>query len=672
MKKSLYAGIAIDGIRKNKKLYFPYIITCIGLVMMSYIMNFLGCSSFTNIMYGVETVKSMFMWGGIVTAIFAVIFLFYTNSFLMKHRKKEFGLYNVLGMGKHNIGKVLFFENLFIALIAIIAGLFMGILLSKMTELFVLNLIRAEINYEFEIPKAAVINVLKVYGLIFVLIFLNSIRQIRFASITELLGSSSKGEKPLKGNWITGVVGIVALVAGYFIAVSIEDPVQALMLFFIAAVIVIAGTYLVMISGSVLLCKLLQKNKKFYYKKSHFVSVSSMAYRMKRNGAGLASICILLTMVLVIVSTTFSLYVGIEDVVDARCPKQFSQEYRLALLDRAEKENTDIIQADLEEALKKENAGAKNFTSKTIAAFYGNDSNGKIDFEVEPTDALDVPKVFYMISLDDYNRIMGESSTLYDDEVILINTYGNKYNKESIELGSKKYHVKEYVGENKSPVKSPMMTAGLVIIVPDFIEAGRLLDAASLNTEVTLQYSYIVDFDTSVSEEKQIKLLDDLADHYASAEGQKEDIYYSSITESRAKYKSEVYDLYGGIFALGVILSIVFICAAVLIIYYKQITEGYEDQARYTIMKKIGMTKKEIKSSINSQLFIVFALPLILAGIHMIFAFPMLKLILSMFFLTNIKLFVTTTFICFIITAVLYAAVYKITSNAYYKIVSGI
>ena len=210
------------------------------------------------------------------------------------------------------------------------------------------------------------------------------------------------------------------------------------------------------------------------------------------------------------------------------------------------------------------------------------------------------------------------------------------------------------------------------IVVPDFIEAGRLLDEASLNTEVTLQYSYIVDFDTSVSEEKQIKLLDDLADYYASAEGQKEDIYYSSITGSRAKYESEVYDLYGGIFALGVILSIIFICAAVLIIYYKQITEGYEDQARYTIMKKIGMTKKEIKSSINSQLFIVFALPLILAGIHMIFAFPMLKLILSMFFLTNIKLFVTTTFICFIITAIIYAAVYKITSNAYYKIVSGI
>ena len=672
MKKSLYAGIAIDGIRKNKKLYIPYIIACIGLVMMSYIMNFLACSSFTDIMYGVNTVRAMFMWGGIVTAVFAVIFLFYTNSFLMKHRKKEFGLYNVLGMGKRNIGKVLFFENLFIGLIAVISGLVMGVLLSKMTELFLLNLIRAEINYEFEIPEAAVINIFIVYGLIFLLLFLNSIRQIRFASITELLGSSDKGEKPLKGNWITGIAGIITLAAGYFIAVSIEDPVKALVMFFIASVIVIAGTYLVMISGSVLLCKLLQKNKKFYYKKSHFVSVSSMAYRMKRNGAGLASICILLTMVLVIVSTTFSLYAGIENVTAERFPKQFSQEYRLASADGTEKENTDMIQADLEAFLRKENAGAKHFTSKTIASFYGDDNNGTITFEKDKTGGVNTSKVFYTISIDDYNRAMGESSTLDGDEVILINTYGNKYNKESIELGSKKYHVKEYVSENKSPVKSPMMTPGLVIIVPDFTEAGRLLDEASLNTEDTLQYSYIVDFDTSVSEEKQINLLDTLADYSGQKNSDSEGLYYSSITQSRAKYESEVYDLYGGIFALGVILSIIFICAAVLIIYYNQITEGYEDQARYTIMQKIGMTKKEIKSSINSQLIIVFALPLILAGIHLIFAFPMLKLILGMFFLTDIKLFVTTTFICFVITAVLYAAVYKITSNAYYKIVSGI
>ena len=671
MKKSLYAGIAIDGIRKNKKLYIPYIITCIGLVTMSYIMNFLGCSSFTNIMYGVETVKSMFMWGSIVTSIFALIFLFYTNSFLMKNRKKEFGLYNVLGMGKRNIGKVVFFENLFIALIAVIAGLVMGILFSKMTELFVLNLIKADINYGFEIPKAAVINVLKVYGVIFLLIFLNSIRQIRFASVTELLASSTKGEKPLKGNWITGIAGIVVLGAGYFIAASIEDPYSALVLFFIAVVIVIVGTYLVMISGSVLICKLLQKNKKFYYKKSHFVSVSSMAYRMKRNGAGLASICILLTMVLVIVSTTFSMYVGIEDGMDARCPKQFSQEYRLASVNKTEKENTNIIQVDLEEFLDKEHIGAKNFTSKTIASFSGNDTNGKISLERDKADKVNITKVFYMISLDDYNRIIGENSTLRDDEVILINTYGNRYDKETIELGSKNYHVKKYISENKSPIKSPMMISGLVIIVPDFIEAGRLLDEASLNTEVTLQYSYEVDFDTSVSEKKQINLLNTLADYNAQKESDNGGIYYSSITESRAKLESEVYDLYGGIFALGVILSIIFICAAALIIYYKQITEGYEDQGRYTIMQKIGMTKQEIKSSINSQLFIVFALPLILAGIHMIFAFPMLKLILSMFFLTNIKLFVTTTFICFTIIAVIYAIVYKITSNSYYKIVSG-
>ena len=304
MKTGFYPKLALDGIKKNKRMYLPYILTCIGMVMMQYIIGFLQYSDMLASMPGARTAQEMIKMGVWVIAVFAGIFLFYTNSFLIRHRKKEFGLYNILGMGKRNIGFILFWENLIISVFSVAVGLILGIAFSKLAELGFVNIVNGDVTFAITVSAKAIIQTAAIFGVIFVLLFLNAIRQVRFSSAISLLKSENIGEKPPKGNWFVGILGVVILGAAYYIAVSIKDPLTALTLFFAAVIMVIIGTYLIMIAGSVLFCRILQKKKNYYYKSNHFISVSSMVYRMKRNGAGLASICILATMVLVMISST--------------------------------------------------------------------------------------------------------------------------------------------------------------------------------------------------------------------------------------------------------------------------------------------------------------------------------------------------------------------------------
>ena len=310
MKIGFYPRLAADGIRKNKRMFTPFILTCTGMVMMFYIIMYLATSKILDSLIGGATLRQIFALGSWVIAVFAAIFLFYTNSFLIRRRKKEFGLYNILGMGKRNIARILFLETLIIAVVSIALGLIAGIAFSKFAELGMVNIMHGEVTYDLSISGLAVVRSLHVFGVIFLLLLLNSIRQVRFASAFSLLRSENAGEKPPKGNWLFGLLGVVLLTVAYYLAATIENPITALFAFFVAVIMVIVGTYLVMISGSVLFCRILQKKKNYYYKPNHFVSVSSMVYRMKRNGAGLASICILATMVLVIMASTACLYFG--------------------------------------------------------------------------------------------------------------------------------------------------------------------------------------------------------------------------------------------------------------------------------------------------------------------------------------------------------------------------
>lgn len=328
MRTGFYPKLAWTGIYKNRQVYFPYLLTCIGMVMMYYIISYLSVSESLDTMYGGDVMGQILGLGCGVLAVFALIFLFYTNSFLIRRRKKEFGLYNILGMGKKNLVRIQVWESVIIAVIALCTGIICGIAVSKLAELVVVNVIHADISFAFSIPAAAVASTLKVFAIIFLLIFISSILQIHVANPIELLRSENAGEKRPKANWLLAVLGIVLLGVAYYVAVTIKDPVDALLWFFVAVIMVIGATYMLFIAGSVVICYLLQKNKRYYYKTRHFVSVSSMMYRMKRNGAGLASICILSTMVLVMVSSTTCLYIGIEDSLDQRYVRDMMIEFR--------------------------------------------------------------------------------------------------------------------------------------------------------------------------------------------------------------------------------------------------------------------------------------------------------------------------------------------------------
>lgn len=678
MKTGFYPKLAFDGIRKNRRMYVPFICTCIGMVMMFYIISYLHYSDSVAAMRGGAIVQTMLNLGTITVGIFSCIFLFYTNSFLIRRRKKEFGLYHILGMGKRNIARILFWETMLTALISLVIGIGFGILFSKLAELGMLRLMHAQATYSMQISPDSILFTITVFGCIFILLFFNALRQIHFSGAISLIRSENVGEKPPKGNWILGILGLGCLVVAYYLAVTVADPVSALGMFFIAVILVIFGTYLIMIAGSVLFCRLLQKNKHYYYKANHFVSISSMVYRMKRNGAGLASICILATMVLVMLSTTVSLYFGMDDVLSNRYPYQFNTTVSYNSFDTMSDENTASILKLASDAMDKYECTQSNVSDYRPACFYGylidNDfvCDAKFDSHSETTNYLE-GTMFYFVPLSD--KMMGTNETLASDEALLFSTRYSDYNESTISFEhGMTYTIKKQIDKFRPDGNSMAnISTTFVLIVPD-IHAAVDAIAALPGNEKSVYFYWHYNFDTNLNRDDQILLANDLSstisDFFTQSYKQNTGIK-SCQFESRAANYEDFFADFGGLFYLAIVLSIVFLLAAVLIIYYKQISEGYEDQARFDIMQKVGMTKREIKKSINSQLLTVFFLPLVGAGIHLIFAFPMIRKILLLFNLTNLHLYTIVTLISFGAFALFYTIVYRITSNAYYHIVSG-
>lgn len=676
MKTGFYPRLAAGSIRKNKRMFLPYIFSCVGMVMMFYIIMFLAVSEAISQLSGAETIRQIFALGSWVIGIFAGIFLFYTNSFLIRRRKKEFGLYNILGMGKRNIGLILLWETLITASVSIVIGLLAGILFSKLAELGLVNIMHGDVTFDFTVSMSAIIRTMQVFGVIFILLLLNSIRQVRFSSAISLLRSENTGEKPPKGNWFFGILGLLILGSAYYIAVTIQDPVVALVMFFVAVVMVIIGTYLIMIAGSVLFCRILQKKKSYYYKPNHFVSVSSMVYRMKRNGAGLASICILATMVLVMMASTTSLYFGEEDALRSRYPRDINISF-ISIEDMSylSDESISAWQDDISSFLEEQGVVAENNYCYRSASIAGYLEGTAVETDVTQLDEFDLSVYsdvyrFRFVPLSDYNEMAGTQEALSDGEALLYSN-GKAYREDTISFNhGRTFHIKKCLdsfavdGEATAQVIS-----SIYIIVPDLKQAIKGLDTlVDYNGSRMITLEWLYNFDTGIESERQIELYRELWDYVAYGIGYE---YMGYSIESQEFAREGFYSLYGALFYIGIILSIVFIIAAVLIIYYKQISEGYEDQARFEIMQKVGMTKREIRKSINSQLLTVFFLPLFLAAIHLFFAFPIISKLLLAFNLNNVMLFAATTVISFITFAVFYLIVYRITSNAYYSIVSG-
>ena len=680
MKKGFYPRLAIDGMRKNRRLYLPYLLTSAGMVMMHYIVTFLGLSDEIQSLRGGSTVALLMRFGSFVIAFFSMIFLFYTNAFLIRRRKREFGLYSVLGMNRKNLGCILFFENLFAFGFALIAGLCAGIAFSKLAELGLVNVVGGKVSGVFTVSVLSLLMSVGIFAGIFLLLFLNALRQVYVSSAVTLLRSESAGEKPPKGNPFLGILGVAVLIAAYGIAATVQNPITAMGLFFVAVLMVIAGTYLVMIAGSVLLCRILKKKKSYYYQPQHFVSVSSMAYRMKRNGAGLASVCILATMVLVMISSTSSLFFGAEDAVNKRYPEDFRYVFYLKQDAGLPDRNTEALEAAFSEAVARSGlhvTGARNWHLVSVPGLLQGEN-----VETDPEqlsgfslDAVDTFCNFYFIPLSDYCAATGKEFSLDSGEALAF-SYRTSLQVQRLRfVGNTEFRLifPESMDERLlfGGEATSFVTPSIVLVVPDFTRLRALGAQTDSDGKHMLNYRWIATIDTDSSGEEQQVLPPIVSDLFSREDaGNEYDItgyYYECKEENRIDF----YANYGGLFYLGIFLSIVFIVATVLMIYYKQISEGYEDASRFEIMQKVGMTRKEIRRSINSQLLTVFFLPLVLAGIHLAFAFPMIRQILLLFNLSNLTLFGITTGVSFLIFSLFYLLVYRATSNAYFRIVSG-
>ena len=680
MKIDFYPRLAWDGIRKNKRFYLPYILTCAGMVMMFYIIHHLAAMPALDGMAGGRTTKLTLGFGVWVIAVFALIFLTYTNSFLMRRRQKEFGLYNILGMGKKNLGLVYIWETLFVFVISMTSGLVCGIGLSKMAELGLVRMLYGEITYDFTISSEVILDTFLVFGVIFVFLFLKGMLTLWRLNAVSLLKSENTGEKPPRANYLLGIGGILILAAAYYIAVSIQSPLLALSWFIVAVIMVIIATYLLFVAGSVMMCRILQRNQKYYYQKNHFVAVSSMVYRMKRNGAGLASICILSTMVLVMMLGAGSLYFGAEDSLKTRYPREISLSVDFVSFEKDHvytSEKEEHLLAEIDQILIDNNVTPQNEECYLSSSIVGMLGNGKFIANPEIVDTANVDTMekvtqVYFVPLNEYNDCMGTKETLGEGEV-LIHCVRRNYDDPEIHLADGTVlTIKKQVDVMMGSGDAAMDIIPSIFVVVNDLE----VISDSINSEFTNEDYYCrpelhYGFDTGLEAEEEIRLAEEIRAHVRELDYTGEGGFYSYSVECREAERDDFYGTYGGIFYLGMILSIVFILATVLIIYYKQVTEGYEDESRFAIMQKVGMTKKDIRKSINSQMLTVFFLPLAAAVLHLSFAFPMVQKLLALFNLRNVSLMILIMAISVFVFGIFYGIIYKVTSNAYYSIVSG-
>ena len=682
MRANLYPKLAWDGIRKNKRFYLPYILTCIGMVMMFYIIHYLAAMPTLKEMPGGDSMTMVLGFGFWVIALFAVIFLFYTNSFLMRRRQKEFGLYNMLGMGKNHLSILLLWENGILFSVSMVGGLLSGILLSKLAELFMIMLMGGEATYTLRIDPKAFRDTWTIFIPVFAMIFVKGLIQIRRSSAVNLVKSDTVGEKPPRANYVLGIAGILILAGAYYIALSIKSPLIAMAWFFLAVCMVIVATYLLFISGSVMLCRLLQKNKRYYYKPNHFVSVSSMVYRMKRNGAGLASICILCTMVLVIMMGAGSLYVGQEESLNTRYPHEFAASVDFLTegeTKRYSEEKADYFYAQVDEVLNSYDVTPENAEQVLSTTATGMLKDRALILDPSTVDAANTETMeyvtqVYLIPLSAYNQCMGTDKTLNSGEVFL-HCVRRTYDAPVITLSDGTVlTVKEHLTDMMGSGEAAMQIIPSMFIVTDDIEAvmesfNKELGSMSGEYKCRLEVSY--SFDADLSEEQQMELGEAIRERVRELDYTGDGGFYSYNVACKAEERADFYGLFGGIFFLGIFLSILFLAATVLIIYYKQVTEGYEDEARFEIMRKVGMTAKDIRKSINSQMLTVFFLPLVTAAVHTAFAFPIVQKLLAIFNLRNTALSLMVTGVAIVIFGIFYGVIYKITSNAYYSIVCG-
>lgn len=660
----MYTKLAITNIKNNRQFYFPYLLTGIITVAMFYIMCALESNPGIQSMPGAKDLGLILRLGIGVIGIFAVIFLFYTNSFIIKRRKKELGIYNILGMEKRHIAKILSKEAFFTAIIAIGGGLVTGVLFHKLACMLLYRMIGFNGGITFSFSKKGVMITAILFAIVYLLTYIYDLFQVQLANPIELLQSGNKGEREPKTKAIMAVLGVLCLGTGYFIAITTKNPIKALTLFFVAVILVIIGTYLLFTAGSIALLKILRRNKGYYYQTKHFTSVSGMIYRMKQNAVGLANICILSTMVLVAVSTTVSLYVGIEDIMKERYPNEINIRAYYDTGAPAE----DSIAPIVEKSVKESGRKIRHEEDYLELYFAAIKDQGQYSLDKEKVKtAGDRVSGFVVLTREDCKKKYNEEiPELAENEVALFTI--KKTDMDTLVLENRSYHVKEIKQfENTEDFETiaDMMDEYYYVIVNDVQDMERLWqlqkdiyqeNSSSISRQVRLD----IDGDSEQKKECFENIKTALEPEQAKAR---------ILIDSRQSNLDEFYQIYGGFLFLGLFLGILFLMITVLIIFYKQISEGYDDKERFSIMEKVGMSNDEVKATIRSQVRTVFFLPILMAAIHVGMAFPMIKRLLSLFGLSNTALFAGCMAGTILVFALIYLLVFLKTSKTYYKIV---
>lgn len=660
MSRFFYARLAADNIRKNARTYVPYILTCIITVMMFYMMFSLSVNPGLQMMYGGQHAAVILGMGVVVVAIFAFVFLIYTNSFLIKRRKKEFGLFNILGMEKKHLSRLLFLETFYTALISLTSGVGLGIVMDKLMFLMLVKLIGMPVSLGFYVSGEVLAKTVLLFCGIFFLIYLKAVGMLHLSNPAELLRGASEGEKEPRAKWLLAALGVAALAVGYYIGVTAKNPLAALEKFFVAVMLVIIGTYLLFTAGSIAFLKLLRKNERYYYKTKHFISVSGMIYRMKQNAVGLANICILSTMVLVMISTTGSMIVGMDDIIRTRFPNEF-----IIKLSDSDERQREVLKSGVEETVRREQLSADEMCCYSYLEFSAVYTGGeyRIDDDFEAQRTLDNFALLVVIPVSDYNAAAGENVLLKDGEVLMYPYRDSGAVSDTVTLAGQQYRVAKVLKRfpNDGFMQYSAFAVHYMVVSDGNFERIRQNIEESTGESCPLDVYLGFDIDEKEESVKQA-FFDKLRTRLY-------ELGLSFQAETRLGVRSDFVGLYGGLFFLGVFLGILFTMAMVLIIYYKQISEGYEDRERFVIMQKVGMSLSEVKSAIHSQVLTVFYLPLVVAGFHMAAAFPILKELLAALNMANVKLYALFAAGCFLVFAVLYTVVYSLTAKTYFKIV---
>ena len=670
MHKGIFSRLAKQNIRNNKSTYIPYIITCIFCIAMIYMMEFLrDCPTLDQAVRQADEVRMIVFTGEIVVEIFCIIFLIYSNSFLMKRRQKEIGLYNILGLERNHIGIVMFLETIITSIGSLAGGIAAGIIGSKLALLLLLKLLHIPSVLGFYISVKGIFTCLFMFGIIFLMILFLNLAKIHLSRPVELLRGNNTGEKEPVAKWLMALIGFICLGAGYYLAVTTESPIKAITIFLLAVILVMAGTYLLFTAGSIVILKFLRRRKSFYYRTGNFISISGMLYRMKQNAIGLASICILSTGVLLMISMTVSIYFGMNDIMLNRYPYDVD----MSVTSISEDECQTAI-----EAFEKAIADNKVPVEKSVEEIYLDivcSKNGD-QILIKPANTIrnsDSVLVLSLLNQAEYERLTGISANLNDGEIFA--WYPLAVQKDSVTVDETEFTVKKWLDKNPLTCGEDAVSDNAVLVVTDedfkkFDEmrtemykgvssapAGENL-TLHLGLDITGSETDKIDFGTPVMEVvKDLKKNGGLSENSWITSGIRQQEYESYYADN------------GSLLFIGIFLGSLFLMGTAMIIYYKQISEGYEDQKRFEIMQKVGLSRREVRSSVRRQILMVFFLPLLMAMLHITMAFPMIRRMLLLFGMTNTKLFIGCTAGIVLIFAVVYGLIYLMTARSYYHIV---